>query len=128
MRGLYVPLSPVEREAIIRLANFERRDPRQQAALFIRQQLESLGLLQPQHRFTDTRAAGEGRGAMSLLGSLHQVYIMLLELADEDEAEAAASDTLTSEPATAHSAGQQGARLGGENLSPARNWRIFQIY
>jgi hypothetical protein len=51
MKGIYVPLDFSEREVIIKLAQTERRDPRQQAALLIRQRLETLGLLpasQPQ--------------------------------------------------------------------------------
>lgn len=45
MKGIYVPLDFSERETIVKLAQTERRDPRQQAALLIRQQLENLGLL-----------------------------------------------------------------------------------
>lgn len=51
MKGIYVPLDFSEREVIVKLAQTERRDPRQQAALLIRQRLETLGLLpatQPQ--------------------------------------------------------------------------------
>ncbi len=44
---VYVPLSETERKALIQLGLSEKRDPRQQAALLIRQQLERLGLLQP---------------------------------------------------------------------------------
>ncbi len=45
MKGIYVPLDFSEREVIVKLALTERRDPRQQAALLIRQRLETLGLL-----------------------------------------------------------------------------------
>lgn len=44
---VYVPLNEIERKALIQLGIAEKRDPRQQAALLIRQQLERLGLLQP---------------------------------------------------------------------------------
>jgi hypothetical protein len=44
---VYVPLNDIERKALIQLGIAEKRDPRQQAALLIRQQLERLGLLQP---------------------------------------------------------------------------------
>ena len=44
---VYVPLNEIERKALIQLGIAEKRDPRQQAALLIRQRLEALGLLQP---------------------------------------------------------------------------------
>ncbi len=47
MRGMYLPLSNDERDALVQLAEREKRDPRQQAALLIRQALERLGLLRP---------------------------------------------------------------------------------
>lgn len=45
IRRIYVPLDASERQALARLGELERRDPRAQAALLIRQQLERLGLL-----------------------------------------------------------------------------------
>ncbi len=45
MARIIVPLFPDEREALIKLAERERRDPRDQAALFIRRELEQAGLL-----------------------------------------------------------------------------------
>lgn len=47
IRRIYIPLDSIERQALARLGELEHRDPRQQAALLIRQQLEKLGLLQP---------------------------------------------------------------------------------
>ena len=44
---VYVPLNDIERKALIQLGIAEKRDPRQQAALLIRRELERLGLLQP---------------------------------------------------------------------------------
>lgn len=45
MPMLKVLLQPNEREALLTLANRELRDPRQQAALIIRRELERRGLL-----------------------------------------------------------------------------------
>lgn len=45
MNGIYAQLDKDEKSALLNLAWKERRDPRQQAALLIRQQLERLGLL-----------------------------------------------------------------------------------
>lgn len=45
MKGMYVLLERDEREMIVKLAQIEKRDPRQQAALLIRKELERLGLL-----------------------------------------------------------------------------------
>ena len=53
---ILITLKSDERAALTKLALNERREPRQQAAFLICQQLESLGLLQPQHRLVDTRA------------------------------------------------------------------------
>jgi hypothetical protein len=47
MQRVYVPLSNNERNALVKLAEIEHRDPRQQAALLIRQSLEKLRLLPP---------------------------------------------------------------------------------
>lgn len=47
MARMMIPLEIDEKQAIISLADREKRDPRQQAALLIRQQLENLGLLHP---------------------------------------------------------------------------------
>jgi hypothetical protein len=44
---IYVPLEENERRALIRLSPTEKRDPRKQVALFIRRELEHLGLLPP---------------------------------------------------------------------------------
>lgn len=45
MIRLNVPLDREERQALIKLADTERRDPRLQAALIIRRELERLGLV-----------------------------------------------------------------------------------
>ena len=45
MRGMYLRLSGDEKDALVKLSERERRDPRAQAALLIRQRLEDLGLL-----------------------------------------------------------------------------------
>jgi len=45
MTRITVTLCQDERKALITLANRERRDPRQQAALCIRRELERCGLL-----------------------------------------------------------------------------------
>lgn len=47
MNRITVTLEPNERDALWLLAKRERRDPRAQAALLIRERLEDLGLLQP---------------------------------------------------------------------------------
>jgi len=47
MKRIFVPLETDERQALINLARLEKRDPRQQAALMLRQMLEQQGLLQP---------------------------------------------------------------------------------
>lgn len=47
MRGIYLPLSSDERAALVKFAQRERRDPRAQAAILIRLELERLGLLDP---------------------------------------------------------------------------------
>jgi hypothetical protein len=52
MTRLMIQLDGLERSALTTLAELERRDPRQQAALLIRQQLERLGLLQPTQSIT----------------------------------------------------------------------------
>lgn len=46
-RKIFVPITSEESIALVNLAEQERRDPRQQAAMLIRQQLEKLGLIQP---------------------------------------------------------------------------------
>lgn len=43
-----IPVTIPEREALIKLSQIERRDPRDQAALLIRQALEQAGYLLPQ--------------------------------------------------------------------------------
>lgn len=45
MKGIYAQLDKDEKGALLDLAWKEKRDPRQQAALLIRLQLERLGLL-----------------------------------------------------------------------------------
>jgi len=45
MSKLFVPLQRKEFEALFRLAESELRDPRQQAAVLIRRELEQRGLL-----------------------------------------------------------------------------------
>ena len=47
MNRLNVYIQQDERVALLHLAQNERRDPRDQAALLIRQRLEQLGLMQP---------------------------------------------------------------------------------
>lgn len=47
MRRMTVTLHQDEREALITLAQRERRDPRAQAAVLIRRELERIGLLPP---------------------------------------------------------------------------------
>ena len=42
-----VPLALTERSALMRLAEYERREPRDQAAYIIRRELERAGLLEP---------------------------------------------------------------------------------
>lgn len=50
MFGIYARLDKNEKNILLNLAQRERRDPRDQAAFLIRQQLEQLGLLQPTTR------------------------------------------------------------------------------
>lgn len=50
MPRITVKLLIDEREALLRLAQQERRDPRAQAALIIRRELEREGLLSPSER------------------------------------------------------------------------------
>lgn len=45
MARVTITLEQDERSALVALANQERRDPRQQAALILRRELERLGLL-----------------------------------------------------------------------------------
>lgn len=44
---IYIPLEESERKALIQFSLAEKRDPRKQAALFVRRELERLGLLPP---------------------------------------------------------------------------------
>lgn len=44
---IYVPLEPIERDGLNVLAEHEKRDVRDQAALIIRRELERLGYVQP---------------------------------------------------------------------------------
>ena len=58
-KGVYAPLYTREREALVRFAEREDRDPRVQAARFIREGLERAGALnQPAAR---SEAGGVGR-------------------------------------------------------------------
>jgi hypothetical protein len=50
MRRITVAIEPAERNALIALAIVERRDPRQQAALIIRRELERLGYITPENK------------------------------------------------------------------------------
>ena len=47
------PLNDSERVALFKLARHERRDPRDQAALIIRRELERLGLIEPEIKHAD---------------------------------------------------------------------------
>ena len=47
MRRITVTLQQDEREALVKLAQRERRDPRAQAAVILRRELERRGLLPP---------------------------------------------------------------------------------
>jgi hypothetical protein len=47
LRKIFVPLDGTERSALTKLAEQEKRDPRAQAAILIREGLERLGILQP---------------------------------------------------------------------------------
>ena len=57
MIRLGVMLQDDERQALLALAEKERRDPRQQAAVIIRRELERLGLLPPSYDTHETHAA-----------------------------------------------------------------------
>jgi hypothetical protein len=46
--GFFVPLSLEEKSALYRLATHEKRDPHQQIAMIVRQELERLGYLKLQ--------------------------------------------------------------------------------
>jgi hypothetical protein len=48
-RKLVISLDGAERSALAEFAQIERRDPRDQAALIIREALEKRGLLRPDH-------------------------------------------------------------------------------
>ena len=60
MNRLMVPLLQDERQALLALADRERRDPRQQAAILIRQELERLGLV-PSPQPLDVASANDGQ-------------------------------------------------------------------
>ena len=57
MRGVNVTLRPDEKSALVVLAQQERRDPRDQAALIIRQELERRGLLTMDAQHADAQHA-----------------------------------------------------------------------
>jgi len=60
MNRITVNLQQDEREALVVLAEQERRDLRQQAAVILRQELERRGLLSPpDHQHVQARAAQE---------------------------------------------------------------------
>jgi hypothetical protein len=61
-RGIFVPLPDVPREVLYELAEREDRDPRVQAARFIREGLELAGALTDTTRQT-TAPAGPGEAA-----------------------------------------------------------------
>lgn len=48
MKRIYIPLQADEKNALYELSKRERRDPRAQAAILIRRELERLGLVQSQ--------------------------------------------------------------------------------
>jgi len=54
-----IPVTIPERDALIRLSQIERRDPRDQAALLIRQALEQAGYLPAHQQPTSTPARNE---------------------------------------------------------------------
>lgn len=60
MTRIMIQLDGIERSALTTLAERERRDPRQQAALLIRQQLERLGLIQPVPPTSQRQEAARG--------------------------------------------------------------------
>lgn len=47
MPRIIVPLDQIEYDALLLVSQAERRDPRDQAALFVRRALEDAGLLAP---------------------------------------------------------------------------------
>lgn len=62
MTRIMVTLRQDEREALRVLAERERRDPRDQAALLIRGELERRGLLLPDRQHNEQAQAGQGVG------------------------------------------------------------------
>ncbi len=62
-RGIFVPLPDVPREALYELAEREDRDPRVQAARFIREGLARAGVLtdDPNTQAAGSRAAAVGQ-------------------------------------------------------------------
>ncbi len=59
MSRVMIPLEDDEREALLNLAQCEKRDPRQQAALLVRESLERRGLL-ASHIIANKQPASEG--------------------------------------------------------------------
>ena len=57
MKRTTVMLRTEEHEALLTLAERERRDPRSQAAVLIRRELERCGLLSPADTHTQNRSA-----------------------------------------------------------------------
>lgn len=58
MARVTLTLSEQEQQALIALAHIEERDPRRQAALIVRRELEQRGLLQPLKPSLKPSAAG----------------------------------------------------------------------
>lgn len=54
---IQINFNPQERSALDRLAQRERRNARDQAALIVRHELERLGLIQPEVTHDETRIA-----------------------------------------------------------------------
>ena len=61
MQRMTIELRPDEKEALSQLALFERRDPRAQAALLVRAELERLGLLGETRRCGGVSLPSTGR-------------------------------------------------------------------
>lgn len=53
MRKVTITVDECERVALVQLAQRERRDPRDQAALIVRRELERLGLIEPEIKHAD---------------------------------------------------------------------------
>jgi len=62
MSRLFVPLQRKEFEALFKLAENELRDPRQQAAVLVRQGLEQRGLLPKDPTISQALNSAKGKG------------------------------------------------------------------